>query len=178
MNSDTIVAKRYAKALFEVAQAKQAVGQVEEDLRAVVAAVKANPDFEKLLNHPNIDTSRKLDVVKQTFEGKISEAVFNTLQLLIENGRQTLLSTLLNDYVRIAGEATGEARAIVTTSVPLTEEQTKQVTEKFGKLTGKSIRVENVLDKGIIGGMLVRIGDRLYDASVKGQLARLERTLK
>lgn len=175
--SDSIVAKRYARALFEVAKEQQAVAQVDDELTAVVAAIKANAEFEKLLQHPNFDTANKIDLLRTVFEGKLSDAVFQTLALLIERGRESMFGDLRDAYLAIADQELGQAKAIVTTPAPLSAEETKEIASHFGKLTGKTIRVENVVDKSLIGGMTVRIGDRLYDGSLSGKLARMQKSL-
>jgi F-type H+-transporting ATPase subunit delta len=175
--SDTVVAKRYAKALLEVAQSQNIVTAVEEDLRAVVQAIRDNGEFANLLSHPNVDTSVKVSMLKNVFEGKVSDAVLRTVTLLVERRRESLLPVLLLDYVRIVGEELGLAAAIVTTPAPLTQEEASSISEQFGKLTGKTIRVENVIDPSLLGGLTVRIGDRLYDGSLSGKLNRLQKTL-
>ncbi|WNQ11552.1 F0F1 ATP synthase subunit delta [Paenibacillus aurantius] len=177
MSQDTIVAKRYAKALFEVARGRNQIAQVEEELAAVVSSIRENADFRRLLEHPNLDASVKTNLLTGIYEGKVSEAVFNTLRLLVDRGRESLLPYLLNDYVKIANEELGQAKAIVTTPLPLTAEETEHIAAQFGQLTGKTIRVENVIDSSLLGGLQVRIGDRLYDGSLSGKLNRLQKTL-
>lgn len=177
MSGDTNVAKRYARALFEVAREQNLIAQVEEELRSVLEAIRVNADFGKLLQHPNIATAAKIDMLKNVFGGRLSDTVFHTLCLLIENRREDVLSYVLDDYVAIANEALGQASAIVTTPSPLSDKEKEEITERFGKLTGKKIRVENVINASLIGGMQVQIGDRLYDGSLAGKLARLEKSL-
>lgn len=177
MSKDTTVAKRYAKALFEVAQSRGIVEQVEQDLQAAVDAVEASDDLRTLLLHPNIDTEAKVGMIRTVFEGKVADPVLQTLVLMIQRRRETLLSVLLDDYRRIANEALGRADAIVKTPFPLTEEQKAEIAESFGKLLGKTVRITHVLDKSLLGGMQVIIGDRLYDGSLAGKLDRLEKSL-
>jgi F-type H+-transporting ATPase subunit delta len=178
MSRDTIVAKRYAKALFELAKGSNQIAQVEEDLKQVVDIIRQNSDFEKVLTHPNIDTSKKLELLNNVFSGKILDSVLNTISLLVERRREDLLSSLLEDYVRIANEALGQAEAIVTTPLALTEAESKEIAERFTKISGKKIQVSSVVDPGLLGGLTVRIGDRLYDGSLAGKLDRLKNTLK
>jgi F-type H+-transporting ATPase subunit delta len=177
MSRETIVAKRYAKALFDVAQGNGQVALVEEELRSIVDVLNGNADFRKLLEHPNIDVSVKQNLLKTAFEGKVSGSVLNTLQLLVERRRETILPMLLASYASIANESLGQADAIVKTPLPLTEQEKQDVAEHSGKLTGKKIRVENRIDSSLLGGMQVRIGDRLYDGSLSGKLARLQQSL-
>jgi F-type H+-transporting ATPase subunit delta len=175
--SDTVVAKRYAKALFQVAQEKGIVSQVEEDLRTVVQVIRDNGEFAQLLSHPNVDTSVKLTMLENVFKGKVQDAVLRITQLLIERRRESLLSVVLIDYVRIVADVLDQATALVTTPVALTSEASAQIAEQFGKLTGKKIRVENAIDASLLGGLTVRIGDRLYDGSLSSKLNRLQKSL-
>jgi F-type H+-transporting ATPase subunit delta len=175
--SDVIVAKRYARALFEVAKERGIISQVQQELKAVVEVVKANADFRNLLNHPNIDASAKADFLNNVFANKLSEPVFGTLHLLVKKGRQNLLNVVYSDFVTIANEKTGQALAVVTSAFALSQEEQAHIAAEFGKITGKTIQVETVTNKALIGGIQVRIGDRLYDGSLAGKLDRMKKSL-
>ncbi|MNI14814.1 ATP synthase subunit delta [compost metagenome] len=176
-SADNVVAKRYAKALFEIAKENSTVSQIEEELASIVKVIKDHADLRKLLSHPNVDSAAKIDLLKKVFEGNVSEVLFNTLQLLFTRRRESILPYLLNDYIQIANEELGQATAIVTTPYALSESDQQGVAVQFTQITGKTIRVENVIDPKLIGGMQVRIGDRLYDGSLIGKLNRLEKQL-
>ncbi|MCY9660444.1 F0F1 ATP synthase subunit delta [Paenibacillus chondroitinus] len=175
--SDIVVAKRYARALFEVAKDKGIISQVEEELKSVASAIRDNADLQKFLNHPNIGNTVKTDLLKQIFEGKVSEPVWNTLLVLIDKGRQAILSVLVVDYVKIANEALGQASATIYSAFTLTEAQQAEIASHFSKVTGKTIRVATVVEPKLLGGIQVRIGDRLYDGSLAGKLDRLSKAL-
>lgn len=177
MSSHQTVAKRYAKALFEIASQQNITSEVEEQLKALVIVIQGNVDFEKFLHHPNITASAKLDAVKNGFKGGLSDALANTLQLLLERGRQESITALSEGYVKIANEALGRANAIVSSPYPLSDKEAEEITSFFSKLTGKNIRVEQQIDKSLLGGIQVRIGDRLYDGSLKSKLANMQKTL-
>lgn len=177
MSKDTIVAKRYAKALFELAKEQNKIAAVEEELKSVAAVLRDNTDFEKLIKHPGLGIDAKKALLKNVFEGKLSEITYNTLQLLVEKGREELLNALVDYFVTIASEALGQAQAFVYTPVELSEAELSQIAATFSQLTSKQIRVESVLDKSLLGGIQVRIGDRLYDGSLSGKLERLQKTL-
>jgi len=177
MSSNSVVAKRYAKALFEVAQSKKIVEGVETELKAVVAALQADENFAKFLVHPNIASTDKVDVLKKAFAKNVSETTLNTLQLLVESGRESIIEDLLENYVSIANALTGSASAVVTTPKALSEKELVKVAAEFGKSIGKSVRAENVVDPSLLGGLTIRVGDRLYDGSLSGKLARLEKAL-
>jgi F-type H+-transporting ATPase subunit delta len=177
MSQDTVVAKRYAKALFEIAQEQNRIAEVEAELKAVVSVLNQNDDFAKLLKHPGIGAESKKALLKNIFESQLSEMTFNTLLLLIERGREDLLESLVSYFVKITSEALGQAQATVYTPVELSGAELSNIAAKFSALTGKQIRVEPVLDKSLLGGIRVRIGDRLYDGSLSGKLERLKKTL-
>lgn len=177
MSKDVVVAKKYAKALFEVAQQNNTVSQVEADLKVVVEAIANDADVTRFLNAPNIDISVKADVIHKATDGKVSEAVINLLGVLLKNNRQDVLGPVFVEYVKTAGEALGQADATVTSAYALSAPEIELVADHFGKIVNKKIRVQNVVDKSILGGVKVRIGDRLYDGSLSGKLARLEKSL-
>jgi F-type H+-transporting ATPase subunit delta len=178
MNKETIVAKRYAKALFEIAKEKNFVAQVETDLQAIVQSIESHADLQKLLSHPNIDSTKKTELLTTLFQGKVSDVVLSTICLLVQRRREGILSELLTDYVKIANEALGQAKAIVFTPTALSSQESQHIAESFSQLTRKKIQVEQVIDPSLLGGIQVRIGDRLYDGSLSGKLQRLQASFK
>jgi F-type H+-transporting ATPase subunit delta len=177
MSKDTIAANRYAKALFEVAREQDRIAEVEQEISLAVSVLKGHSDLYKLIKHPGIGADVKRGLIKQIFESQVSEAVLNTVWLLIERGREDSLEAVVSAYIKIAGEALGQAKATVYTPVELTEAELSGITASFSQLSGKQIRVESVLDKSLLGGIRVRIGDRLYDGSLSGKLERLQKSL-
>jgi F-type H+-transporting ATPase subunit delta len=177
MSKESIVAKRYARALFEVARERGKTAEIEQELRLIANALDENPDYVKLLEHPNISASEKASMLKQTFGENVSEEVSATLDLLLKKGRQSILRDLFAYYIQIANEASGQAQAQVYTPIPLSEEQSGQIASVFSKIVGKTVRVETILDPSLLGGLQVRIGDRLYDGSLSGKLQRMQKAL-
>ncbi|MEK8131685.1 F0F1 ATP synthase subunit delta [Paenibacillus filicis] len=177
MSKDTVVAKRYAKALFEIAKEQQAEQQIEQELNAVLAAVQSNADFHRLLVHPALDADAKKKLVDDVFGGSISDTVRNTIKLLVDNGRESQLVSLISYYTTISDEAAGKAKAVVYSPQALSEAEVKSIESTFTQVTSKQIRVESVIDKSLLGGIQIRIGDRLYDGSLSGKLKRLEKAL-
>ncbi|UHA75661.1 F0F1 ATP synthase subunit delta [Paenibacillus sp. 481] len=178
MSQETVVAKRYAKALFELAQERQAVAETEQQLKLIAELLHANRELKLLLTSPNVNLADKSSVLKGALQGHVSDFVLNTLDMLIERGRIHALQDVANSYVRIAGAAIGLVDAEVTSAYALSEEEKQVVAFQFGSTLGKSVRVHNVVNASILGGMQVRIGDRLYDGSLSSKLTRMEKTLK
>ncbi|QOS81450.1 F0F1 ATP synthase subunit delta [Paenibacillus sp. JNUCC31] len=176
MSRDTIVAKRYAKALFEVTLGQQQVLEVEQELRTVVSAITGDAEIGKFIESPNISEEAKQNVLRTSLDGKVSEPVLKTVLLLIERGRVELLEALLNDYVKIEGESLGIADARVYSTYALNDEEQEAVAREFGGRVNKKIRIENIVDPTLLGGLKVAIGDTIYDGSLAGKLERLEQS--
>ncbi|QMV41758.1 F0F1 ATP synthase subunit delta [Cohnella cholangitidis] len=177
MSRGTVVAKRYAKALFQLAQQKGLVAETEAQLGLIVTVVESNAEVRAFLTAPNITLEAKRQTLVQAFGAEASPIILNLVSLLIERGREGELAAVLAAYKQVAGDVLGRADAYVTSSRPLSEEEKTKLAEKFGALIGKTIRVTNTVNPELLGGLTVRIGDTLYDGSLKGKLERLDKAL-
>lgn len=177
MSRETVVAKRYARALYEIASREGRTLEVEHEVKAVVDALTSDKQMTDFITSPNISESVKLGVM-DSLQDKLSGPVVSLVKLLIERGRTEILPELLQAYVKISGDALGFANATVYTTYPLNNEQQQQVAGEFSQLVNKQVRVENVIDANLLGGMKVRIGDTVYDGSLAGKLERLEKSFR
>ena len=176
MSRHTVVAKRYAKALFEVASLEQGTLEVEQELKAIVGAIQSNDEIERFFTTPNISDSDKLNALNSALQGKLSQSVINTVELLVKRRRTDILPDLLASYIKLKGDSMGMADADVYSSYALNEHEKEAVAAEFGQLSHKVIRVNNIVDKSLLGGLKVVIGDTLYDGSISSKLARLEKS--
>jgi len=177
MSSEVIVGKRYARALLEAARERGLIAEVAQELKLVAAAVEETDGFQNVWENPSFSAAVKKQMIESVLAGKVSEVVINTIKLMVDKGREDLLGTLSEQYAEAANEALGQAVAQVYSVAPLTEDDMKSVAATFSQLTGKTIIVENIVNPGLLGGLQVRIGDRLYDGSLSGKLQRLGKTL-
>ena len=178
MSRGTVVAKRYAKALFQLAQQKGLVAETETQLKLIVNVVEGNADFRAFLTAPNITLETKKQMLIQAFGAEVSQIVLNLVGILIERGREGEMAAVLAAYLQVAGEVLGRADAHVISSQPMTDIEQSKLAEKFGALLGKTIRVTNSVNPDLLGGLTVRIGDTLYDGSLRGKLERLDKSLQ
>lgn len=178
MSRDIVVAKRYAKALFELAQEQQVVTEIDKQLEQLVESFKNEPQFIQFLSSPDISAENKIQVLKNVIGGQVSAVLLHMLELLIVRGRQDIIAEMYDAFVKIADEAQGQARALVYTAKELSGEELDAVSKQFGSITGKTVIAKQLLEPSLIGGLQVRIGDRLYDGSLAGKLERLQKTLK
>jgi F-type H+-transporting ATPase subunit delta len=175
--SDVVVAKRYARALFDLAMEQNALESFENDLVNAQKEIANSEGLLQFLAHPKIDTAVKKEKINNIFAGKISNSVLSLVLLLIERRREGILPTLLKEFVAQANEARGIADAVVVSAAPLGNAEVNTIATQFGRKIGKSLRVQNVVDPSVIGGIVIRIGDRLYDGSVAGKLARFKQSI-
>ncbi|GIP21802.1 F0F1 ATP synthase subunit delta [Paenibacillus sp. J22TS3] len=178
MSRETVVARRYAKALYEAAAQDGRTLETEQELTAAVTALTSDKDVMNFIVSPNISEEVKWNIISGSLEGKMSQTVISALKLVIERGRVDILQDMLNSYTKISSDALGIANAVVYTTYPLNEQEQQQVAQEFGDLVHKKIRVNNVIDKDLLGGMKVVIGDTLYDGSLAGKLERLEKSFR
>lgn len=176
MSRDTVVAGRYAKALYGAAFDEGITLQVEEQLKLVVEVLHNDVEVKRFILAPRISQSDKLKVLRGTLQGKVSEAVMNTVQLLVERGRTDIFEELLAKYIKIEGDALGIGYATVYSAYSLNQAEQDSVAAEFSQLTGRKIRVTNIVDRSLLGGLKVLIGDTLYDGSLAGKLTRLEKS--
>lgn len=178
MSRGTVVARRYAKALFQLAQEQNLVSQTEEQLKLIVNVIENDANIRAFLTAPNITLDTKLNTLRGSFGDQALPIVLNLISLLIERGREGELSAVLAAYLQVSGEVLGRADALVTSSIALSEPEKINLANQFGTLLGKKIRVTNEVNPNLLGGLTVRIGDTLYDGSLSGKLERLNKTLQ
>lgn len=175
--SNSIVAKRYAVALFEICKEKNTLDTVVEEARTVTEVFSTNTELLSFLKHPKISIQQKQQLLTEAFS-TISIELKNTLMLMVERKRLDEIAQMAADLVELSNEEKSVADAQVYTTRALTDAEREAVSAAFAPKVGKkSLRIENIVDRDIIGGMKLRIGNRIFDGSISGKLSRLERQL-
>lgn len=173
-----VIAKRYAGALFDIARENDNVEQVKNELVIVKDVFHQTPDLMNVFEHPKFTTAQKKEIVQTSFGSSLSPTVMNTLLTLIERKRVAIVFDLVSQFERLTYEQQQTAAAKVYSVKPLTEEEQMRVSTVFAKRVGKTtLRIENVIDPTLIGGIKVRVGNRIFDGSISGKLKRMEREL-
>ena len=169
-------AKRYAKALFELATNDLDV--VQKDMNLIRKTFEASPELLKVLKDPTIGASKKLDIIKGVFSGKISDKSLQLIQLLGQKDRLDLLQDISRSFNELYKKHKGIREATVITAVELTDDLKQKIFQKIKELTGSTeIKLTNKVDPSIIGGFILNIDDLRYDASISGKLAKLKSKL-
>ncbi|MDQ0226752.1 F0F1 ATP synthase subunit delta [Metabacillus niabensis] len=175
--SKEIVANRYALALFQLAKEQNTIEKTESELLVVKEVFSSNKELLNVLNHPKFSKEAKKSIVTEAFQS-LSQHVVNTLLILVDRHRTNLVTEVVDAFVQSANEARGTEDAIVYSVRPLTDVELSSISSSFAKKIGKvSLRLQNIVDKNLIGGVKLRIGNRIYDGSISGKLERIERQI-
>ena len=170
-----IAAKRYAEAAYMLAWEHHNEEAWSQGL-AAVSALFGNPEVQALMANTRVSPERKTRVVENSLEG-LNPLVLNLARLLLRRGRTSLGPQIATAFQELLDQARGVSHAVVTTAIPLGDEDAKAVERKIAGMTGGQVVVQTRVDEGIIGGVVVRIGDRLIDGSTKSRLLALKRQL-
>jgi F-type H+-transporting ATPase subunit delta len=173
----SMVAKRYALALFSLVREHQLLETVEEELRVVKEVFLGNEDFRAVLQSPKVSRETKKSILTNAFSS-VNPFVLNALLLLVDRHRENEIMAVVDEFSELANEARGVEVADVYSVRPLTDDERAALSASFAEKVGKkSLQIKNVVDSNILGGIKIRIGNRIYDGSLRGKLDRLERTL-
>lgn len=176
--SDLRVASRYAKSLIDLAQEKGVLEQVHEDMQLFAKTVKDSRDFKLFLTNPIIKHGKKLVVLKNIFTGKVSDMTLRFFLLITEKNREAILENIAQQFIGQYNLLKGIEKAQVTTAVALNPESRAQLNQKVAQLTGKTIQLEEKVDPSIIGGFLLRVGDKQVDDTIRTSLRTLKNKFK
>ena len=166
---------RYAKAILSLSLDLKKTDQVNDNMLLVSSTIEDNVDLQLMLNSPVIKTEAKRSALSTIFDKKIDKLSQDLINLLIQNKRLSLLPEVANQYTLLFDEHKGAQKAEVTTAIPLTAELEEKVLAKVKELTGKKVSLENIVDPAIIGGFILRVGDKQFDASILGKMNNLRR---
>ena len=174
-----LVSKVYGDALFQAAREKDKLDAVFEEAKALCQVFEDHQDLIHLLDHPQVVKEEKLRIISDVFQGKVSDEMMGFLAAIVDKGRQNEILPILDYFITQVKEEKGIGRAQVTSAVELTETQKAQVTNKLLTTTRYvEFEMNYIVDPSLIGGMVIRIGDRVVDSSIKTRLYELKKQLR
>jgi F-type H+-transporting ATPase subunit delta len=174
--ASSAIARRYASAYFELAREQNAVEERGDDL-ARAAETLSNPEVVAALGNPRLDITDRVRLALDLIDG-LGEPVRNLVRLLVERNRIAALPGVLEQYRILADRAAGVVRAEVTTAIPVSDAQREAIIAALRKRFGDKVQVEVRTDPSIIGGLVVRVGDRVIDNSLRTHLQQLQASLR
>jgi F-type H+-transporting ATPase subunit delta len=164
--------RRYAEAAFELATRDKAIDAWGRDLRTAAALV-GDDRVARLLDDPSRPLAERSGILDRLLGKRVSPAVANLVRLLVERGRLDIIGAIAEEFRRLVNAERGIVHAIITTAIPLKADETAAIDARLRAMTGATVELQVQVDPALIGGLTVRIGDRLIDASVRGRLERL-----
>lgn len=173
-----VAADRYAEALFELAVEQNCVQELFEEVKAAEEILDRNPEFCMLLTHPKISKEEKHEVVEKTFRNRADDRLTGLLLVLVDKGRCAELRSVLDEFLAKVYEYLRIGKATVTSATELSDTQKKSIEQKLLSQTDyKSFEMTFLVDEALIGGMTIRIGDRIVDSSIRSKLSKMAASL-
>lgn len=174
-----LVAKVYGDALFAAAKEAGRMDDIYDEVHELLKIFKANEDLQKMLDNPKVIREEKESVIENIFHGRISDEIVELMKLMIAKGRYSQIESVFEYYIGLVKEEKKIGVAHVTTALELTEGQKEEIVKKLlGTTAYESFEMTYAVDKSLIGGMVIRIGDRVVDSSIKTKLYELSKDLR
>ncbi len=180
MQRDLVAATRYAQALFEIARGLHQDAEIEEELESLSQALKQSPQMEKFLNRPHIHRDEKRKLLQKIYQERrheIYETLLDFFTLLFEKGRFGLIHEIAVSFKRIADEAQGQGIAELRSAVTLDAATEARIVSNLEKLAGYKITVKKEVDPTLIGGVVIRVKNKIIDGSIKHRIEVLKKEL-
>jgi F-type H+-transporting ATPase subunit delta len=171
------LANKYAVAIFELAKEENELEAYGEQLTQVSQVVAAQADLKAFINNPQVQPLAKKELLSKLFKEDLASSVYNFIMLLVDKRRESLLEEIAGRYQALSNAARNIVEAEVTVTSELSDAQKKSLIAKLEKVTGKKVLISTHIDKSIIGGLVVKMGDKLIDGSVVSQMKSLQKQL-
>lgn len=168
--AESRAAYRYALAILQTAEEHNAVERVSRDFGLIEELIKNSHEFLLFLRSPVVNTQKKKSILTNVFKNRLSEITFKFILLLATKNRETIVPEIIQQFYRLRDERQGIENVSVRSAVTLTKEQGKKLVIRLEQVTKKKVRIHEVVQKRLKGGLAVQIGDTVWDGSVAHQL--------
>ncbi len=172
--ADSKVARRYAKSLLGLAQERNIADKVFADMQLITATCESSREFALLLRNPIVNTDKKDAVIKALFGSKIDALSFSFIQIITRKSREFYLYEIADEYVKLYKKSKGILTVHIKSAAKIDSSLRDQIISRVSLQQGQSIEVIEELDPSLIGGFILRVGDRQFDTSVSKKLKQLK----
>jgi F-type H+-transporting ATPase subunit delta len=173
------VSGRYAKALFDLAQDENRLDEIADELDRLGALLDENADLERLISSPVFSRAEQANVLARVLEKmQVSGLATRFIALLSKNGRVNHIRSIIAAYHALLAQERGEITAEITSAVKLSAAQVKKLQAALKALTGRKTSINQNIDEKLLGGLIVKLGSRMYDSSLRTKLFNLQRVMK
>lgn len=176
--SDQRVASRYAKSLLELAVERNVLEQVHEDMLLFSKTVEENRAFQLLLSNPIVKHDKKLAILNGIFKGRVDALTLAFFEIVTRKNRESVLSQVATEFQRQYNNIKGIQEAQIVTATPLTPELRAEFSKMVAGQTGKKVQLKENVNPDLIGGFVLRVGDRQIDSSVRNSIRKLKNNFK
>jgi F-type H+-transporting ATPase subunit delta len=173
--SHSTASRRYAEALWQCVH-QASFEQFAKDLELAVE-LTSSKGAERFLDNPALPARERQEVLDRVLQDRVAEPVQRLVDLMVQRGKVDKLADIAAEYRRLLNRQQGVVDAVARTALPLSAEETEALQRKMTDMTGREVHLTVEVDPALIGGLTVRVGDTLYDASVRGRLERLRERL-
>jgi F-type H+-transporting ATPase subunit delta len=172
------VAKRYAEALFDLAQEQNTVKQLSGEMRLILEVVQSVPEFQGYMDNFLVSPAEKKETLQQIFADKVSAVVGNFIGLLVDKRRENYVGMICEEFLALHDEMENIRDTELYTATEISGAEINALADKLSQATGYTIRIKANIDPGLIAGVKLRIGDRIVDGTLKKQLEILGSRMK
>ena len=173
--SEIQVATRYAKSLIDLAGEKSAVETIKKDIELFLATCRANPELQAILKNPIIGLDKKANILDGLFSGKVHEMILSFFKIVVRKGRAEILFATAKEFITQYNVIKNVVKATVTSASPLSEENITQIEEVVKQATKGEVILTSIVDPKLIGGFILKVGDKQFDTSISSKLNKLRK---
>jgi F-type H+-transporting ATPase subunit delta len=176
MKADPIISA-YAESLFRLASAEGVADRVEEELRELERLYQSNFELKEFINNPRIKAEGKKNALSDLMGDKLSRVMLNHMNLIIDQDRGRVFPKIAEGFYALASAARSKVSAEVITAVPISDAELEKLGAELKRLTKKDVYLRARVDESILGGVVVRVGDKVLDGSMRSKLAQLKKQM-
>jgi len=172
------VARRYAEAYFSIAQEANKIDEYQTELGKIVQSIQETEGLREYFAHPMIPAKEKKELANKIFAQQVSPLTLNFFLLVLDKKRETYLELIYKEFEAMADESRNIKKAELISAMAVSDEDVKTLSETLSRSTGKTIQLKLTVDPAMLGGVKIRMGDKIIDASVAKKLEMLKKNLK
>ena len=173
--SEIQVATRYAKSLIDLAGEQSAVETIKKDIELFLATCRANPELQAILKNPIIGLDKKANILDGLFSGKVHEMILSFFKIVVRKGRAEILFATAKEFITQYNVIKNVVKATVTSASPLSQENISQIEDVVKKSTNGEVILTSIVDPKLIGGFILKVGDKQFDTSISSKLNKLRK---
>ncbi len=172
--SESTVAIRYAKSLIDLAKEQKVVDAVYDDMVFFKKTSEENRGLMLALKSPVVRHEKKMGILKAVFESRVNPTTYTIFNIITKKNREGIMYAIAEEYIKLYDDQKGIVKANVTSAVSLNDDLRKQFSKIVADATGRTVELEEKIDERLIGGYVLRVGDRQIDASIRKSLNDLK----